>query len=354
MKKIKVKYCPYNDTDHTTPQTFSNFIHNILSKYYAVEISEHPDYIFFHETSTDYLNYDCIRINYTGENISANFNLTDYALGFDYLSFGDRYYRLPIYLVAAFYQKEELELGKNIDLMVPPPFSKEDLAKKTDFCSFVYSNYRADNNRKNFFDKLNSYKKVNSGGGYLNNIGYKTENKLGFESKHKFSIAFENSSRAGYTTEKIVCSLMAKTIPIYWGNPEIDKEFNNKRFINCHDYDSFDKVIERIKEIDNNDELYLRIINEPVFAKDFSPKKILSGFENFLKNIFDQPVEKSSRRTINQIRAFELESNERLIYKYNKIKSSIIKFFAFIYKPLKKIEAIEKLKFKIRKGTNQQ
>ena len=317
-----------------------------------MEISEKPDYIFFHETSYDYLNYRGIRINYTGENISANFNLSDYAIGFDYLNFNDRYYRLPIYLVATFYREKELALAKNIDLAKNKLFTKDDLAQKTDFCSFVYSNYLSDHHRETFFNQISQYKRVNSGGKYLNNTGETVDNKLEFESKHKFSIAFENSSRSGYTTEKIVCALMANTIPIYWGNPEIGKEFNTKRFINCHDYGSFDEILEKVKELDQNDGLYLQMINETVFANNYNPKKVMEDFENFLKNIFDQNLEKAYRRTINPIRAIELERNEKIVCKYNKKRALIRKMMTNIYKPFKKIKYLEKAKQNLLKIRN--
>ncbi len=57
--------------------------------------------------------------------------------------------------------------------------------------------------RNNFFLKISKYKKVDSGGLALNNIGYIVKNKLEFIKDYKFTIAFENSSYSGYTTEKI-------------------------------------------------------------------------------------------------------------------------------------------------------
>ncbi|MGB8815778.1 MAG: glycosyltransferase family 10 [Minisyncoccia bacterium] len=344
MKKIKVKYCKYDKFDENTPLTYNYFIHNILKKYYDVEVSDNPDYVFYHESTYDYLKYNCIRIFYTAENVSPNFNLCDYAISNDYINFEDRHYRLASYLVATFYQKKELELAKDIDITKPKIFTKEDLAKKTDFCSFVYSNYLADERRKILFDKIYAYKKVDAGGKYLNNIGGPTDNKLGFEMKHKFSMAIENSSRNGYTTDRIVCSFMANTIPIYWGNPEIGREFNTKRFINCHDYKTFDEAVERVKEIDNNDELYLKIINEPLFAEDYSFEKATNGLEKFLRNIFDQPIENASRRTINMARSVKMEKNEKIIERYTKKQAKIKKLLAKLYQPFKKIKSLENFK----------
>ncbi len=346
MKKIKVKYCKYGPLDENNPLSYNYFIHNILKKYYNVEISDNPDYIFYHESTFEYLKYDSIRIFYTAENISPNFNFCDYAISYDYMNFEDRHYRLSSYLVATFYNPKDLKLAKNIDITKPKIFTKNDLTKKTDFCSFVYSNYLADERRQILFDKLSAYKKVNSGGKYINNVGGPVENKLEFELKHKFSMAIENSCRNGYTTDRIVCSFMAGTIPIYWGNPAIGREFNTKRFINCHDYESFDQVVKRIKEIDNNDELYIKIMNEPLFADGYSFKIATDGLEKFLRNIFDQPLEKAQRRTINAARAAIFEENERIIAIYSNIQAKFKSILAKFYQPMKKLGFLENFKQK--------
>ncbi len=346
MKTIRVKYCNYGVTDHTTPTTWNYFLHNILKKYYDVKVvTDNPDYLFYHEATYEYLQYDCIRIFYTAENITSNFNLCDYAIGNDYLDFGDRYLRLSSYLNTPVYGEKDLALAKDIDITKPTLFTKDDLAKKTEFCSFVYSNYNADERRERLLDTINTYKKVTSGGRYRNNIGGPTDSKLGLELKHKFSMAIENSCRDGYTTDRIACAFMARTIPIYWGNPLIGREFNTKRFINCHDYNSFDEVLERIKEIDHNDELFIQIMNEPLFAPGYSFDIALVSLEKFLCTIFDQPLDKAPRRTINQARAKEMEDNELVLFRRVKRQAFLRKVLAKLYQPFKKIKFFEDLKY---------
>ena len=58
------------------------------------------------------------------------------------------------------------------------------------------------NERGEVFDLLKAYKTVSSGGKWRNNVGEPVADKLGFQSKHKFAIAFENNSHPGYLTEK--------------------------------------------------------------------------------------------------------------------------------------------------------
>lgn len=91
---------------------------------------------------------------------------------------------------------------------------------------------------------MNSYKKVDSLGAFLNNTGFhdgvgcsfeeKVRNSIFLKARYKFTIAFENEISRGYTTEKVFMALEAHSIPIYWGNPEIGEIVNEKAIINCH------------------------------------------------------------------------------------------------------------------------
>jgi len=77
--------------------------------------------------------------------------------------------------------------------------------------------------------------------------------KIEFLKRYKFNIAFENASLPGYTTEKIVEPMAARCLPIYWGNPLIEREFNPKSFLNYFDFRDDDALIEKIIEFDESD-----------------------------------------------------------------------------------------------------
>jgi hypothetical protein len=152
--------------------------------------------------------------------------------------------------------------------------------------------------RNEFFAKLSEYKKVDSGGGYLNNIGFIVDDKMNFIKDYKFIIAFENSAQPGYTTEKVLQGKQADIVPIYWGNPIIDKEMNTRGFINFGEYDCFDKLIKRVIEVDNNDELYLQYLKEPIFYNRqpneyFDEERLVTFFEKVVTSLDKPPVSKS-------------------------------------------------------------
>lgn len=231
----------------------NNIFWNLLAKKYNLIISDEPDILFYSYFGNRHMDYKCLKIFFQGENVRPNFKECDYAFGFDFLPNNKRNYRLPLYLL--YDNPLKLTQKKNVELI-----AKE----KTKFCAFIVSNKYA-KERIDFFKKLSQYKKVDSGGRYLNNLGRTVEDKIQFIKDYKFTIAFENSSYPGYTTEKIFEPMLVNSIPIYWGNPLVYKDFNPKSFINCHDFKNMDEVIEKIIEVDNNPELYKQILNEPYF-----------------------------------------------------------------------------------------
>ena len=55
--------------------------------------------------------------------------------------------------------------------------------------------------------------------------------KRAYLRKFKFTIAFENSRRAGYATEKLYDAFAADTVPIYWGDPALGTIVNKDALV---------------------------------------------------------------------------------------------------------------------------
>jgi hypothetical protein len=146
---------------------------------------------------------------------------------------------------------------------------KQILESKKKFCCMVVSNGNA-KDRIDFFYELSKYKQVDSGGKYLNNIGGAITNKMDFIKDYKFVLAFENSSYPGYTTEKIIQPFIVNSIPIYWGNPKIDLDFNPKAFLNATKLKT-SQLINQIIQLDSNDELAIEMLAESTFNNNEIP-----------------------------------------------------------------------------------
>ena len=178
------------------------------------------------------------------------------------------------------------------------------LASRLRFCNFIYSH--ACEPRDTFFHMLSQYRHVDSSGKHLNNTNTRhTRNasnwydlSIDMKRGYKFSIAMENQSYKGYTTEKIISSLQAHTVPIYWGDPAVTDYINPKAFINCGDYSSLDEVVERVKEIDSNDDLWLDMVTQPWQTDEQYARTLqhVAEYENFTHNIFSQDIHSARRR----------------------------------------------------------
>lgn len=305
--KIKFKYF-YRDF------SADSFIkeHFPLDEYEYEVVEENPDVVFFsvfykpkqpvkkfmHQIELAYkkrfedagrflmptVDDDALKVFITYENSRPDMTKCDYALAFDYPEDvqNDHYCRMPLFSARSTEEVEQLFNQKGL----------REGEEKTKFCNFIYSN---DNSpvRKKFFQKLSEYKHIDSPGKSMNNmerLGPSFADKLAFQTDCKFSIAFENTSFPGYTTEKIVDAMVANTIPIYWGNPKIERDFNTKSFISYYDtekevrksFPSFlfsipglnllanwvveeltlDRLVEKVIEVDTNDALYEEILSE--------------------------------------------------------------------------------------------
>lgn len=280
---------------------YDNFITRVLRSRFEVQIIEAFDteedrravqYLFYSLWSKRCLDFDCIRIFYTGENIFPDFNLCDYAIGFEKAKIGDRYIRYP--LAYAIYRKDYQKMMRKNESV------SADRERDKLFCAMVVSNGRlACDYRTDFFMELSKYRQVDSGGRYLNNINKPegVEDKLAFLSKYKFSFAFENDAHPGYCTEKIVQSFAAGTVPVYWGDPDVEQYFNPEAFINCNRYDTMDEVIEKIREIDTDPQLYLRMRMQPAIIDTQETMETYDKkFEDWLISMIDREYERAFRR----------------------------------------------------------
>lgn len=276
MKNLKIKFVDFWSGFNIN----SNFIVDTLSIKYKVIQTDNPDYLFFSCFGTSHLSYNCVKILFLGENLTPDFNICDYALGFDYLDFSDRYMRLPLYVTYDSFKK--LKETKYID---------EERLLNRKFCSIVVSNHKAaDPTRERFFRLLSEYKNVDSGGKSWNNVGGPVKDKYKFISEYKFNIAFENSSVLGYTTEKIMEPMTVNSIPIYWGNPLIDKDFNSNSFLNAHNYKSLEALVNHVVELDSCDEQYLNMLKKPwIIDEQYLNWKTF--LLNFLSNIIEKPLQ---------------------------------------------------------------
>lgn len=148
--------------------------------------------------------------------------------------------------------------------------------------------------RTSILQKLVSMNLCDSGGKVLNNIGYCVENKLKFCSEYPINLAFENTSKKSYITEKIYEAYISGSIPLYWGASDILDEFNPNSFI-LFDTSNTEKanntILKAISMLTNQEELNKIRSVDPI--TNFRSDKYITGGNKTLKNFLQKIIEES-------------------------------------------------------------
>jgi hypothetical protein len=153
-------------------------------------------------------------------------------------------------------------------------------------------------------------------------------NKHKFMRECKFSICAESVCYPGFTSEKLCHAFDAYTIPVYYGDPDVLKDFNEMAFIDCYRYDSIDDAIEKVVEIDQNEDLFVKMLIEKRYNVENYEKAMFEKLEAFLYNIFDQEKEAAYRRP----RFYRSMLHESYLKDYNEFESSVL------YRTFKKLK----------------
>jgi len=294
MKTVKIKFV--GKPEGTTPEE-STICYWLRKNGYEVRITEDADYIIcdvFGKTPYEYCQYPQVRIFECGENVTPDFNLVDYSISRYPVRFGDRNFYLPGCAMSGAYWQKLARKDRNY----PVDFLQE----KVYFANLISGHDSEYNMRSIFFEKLNAYKRVESPGTFLNNmpdgmtVNWLDDSKTNFQRRSKFTICFESTVHEGFITEKITDAFFADTIPVYFGSSNITEFFNKDAFINVSDYESLDAVVEKIKELDQDDEKYLQMLRQPVLADPDLPRRMDEELEAYILHIFEQPLEKAYRR----------------------------------------------------------
>ncbi len=313
--RVRLKFVGFWDDFDTQDNVFTR----LLAQRYDVEISDDPDYIVYSYVGgrrKEFHRYDCVRIFFTGENLPPDWNQCDWAFTFEYTRH-PRHFRLPLWGIYA----------DPFSLVKPPDYDPDAvLARKQKFCAFVVSNPLCPT-RNAFFRKLSKYKAVDSGGKTLNTLGYRVADKRAFLADYKFTIAFENELHPGYTTEKVMEPMLVDTIPIYWGDPLVGRDFDTRSFLSAHDSPSLDDLIDRVIEVDRNPELHRSLLARPWYRDNRVPRCVdpAAILDQFTR-IFETPIEPVARRRsvarlfgLHRLPAEAASIRRRIVRKYRKL-----------------------------------
>ena len=212
------------------------------------------------------------KIHYTGENtepiIRDDIRLN---IGYKHLDMNDgRYLRLPLWMLEINWFRADPERIGNpkpipIEMACTAGAGAAAATVREKFCAFVVTNPRQPM-RNVAFQWLSNYKPVDSAGRLFNNVGDTIFAGLGggggelakveFYKKYRFVIAYENQSSPGYTTEKLLHAKAAGCVPIYWGDPKVERDFDTAGFIDARGVTTAGELIRLVKQVEDDPALW--------------------------------------------------------------------------------------------------
>lgn len=106
--------------------------------------------------------------------------------------------------------------------------------------------------------------------------------KLDTLSRYKFTLCFENAIFPGYLTEKIFDALLAGSVPVYLGDPEISKSVPDTAFIDVRNFKSGVELRDRLTSMTKEEHDRYRTAGEAFLAS--------AAFERFEHDTFIEKV----------------------------------------------------------------
>jgi len=115
--------------------------------------------------------------------------------------------------------------------------------------------------RREYATELMKYLDIHSYGKFLNNRSIEGDQwrptKLEIISDYKFTLAFENAITPDYVSEKFFDPLVAGSVPVYLGAPNVgDFAPGDSCFINTADFTSVEALADYLLGLDEDDEAY--------------------------------------------------------------------------------------------------
>ncbi|NNM67403.1 MAG: hypothetical protein HKM06_05285 [Spirochaetales bacterium] len=287
MSKLRVAFSDFwKDFD---PR--KNFFAEALSTQFDWEISDQPDLLICSVFGRDWTAYSCPRVLFTGENIQSDPTLFDASFTFE--PFSKTNYYLPLY---RFY-------GAYAAAFKPRLLTREVWEQKKTIAT-VFSNTKQRLRNQVYF-RLAERFKADSGGRAFNNVGGPVPDKAEFIKNYKFSLAFENTSWPGYTTEKLVEAYSYGTVPIYWGDPNVATSFNAKAFLRLKSLRELGELETTLASTLNDFHRYKLIYEQPLFPENQEPEFLKAeAVGSFLRQVVEGGGRKGVRRRVSNFRNY--------------------------------------------------
>jgi hypothetical protein len=108
--------------------------------------------------------------------------------------------------------------------------------------------------------------------------------KIAISTQYKFQICLENDLFPGYVTEKPLEAWLSGSVPVYSGLDSMSI-LNPKAILNLSDFSNLNALVDKVRELNNDVEAYLRIVNAPLLTGNYGVVEIKNKIASRIKTI---------------------------------------------------------------------
>lgn len=276
-------WAQFNETYNMFTLALENGIKGVQIQGYSVATlgSNLPDLVIFGPFGEEWksLSSEWPKVHFTGENSRPIYDKSvKLNIGYELPEMSDdSYLRMPLWQFEIdWFGADPAKIRNPIPLPIDACTQTHRGTKdRPKFCAFVVTNPTNPVRNQAFLD-LSTYKHVDSAGRLYNNVGSSIYAGLGggggekmkyeFLKDYRFCLTYENASRPGYTTEKILHAKAAGCVPIYWGDPKVGRDFNEKGFINASGCKTAADLIQLVSSIEADPSKLEEIASVPALS----------------------------------------------------------------------------------------
>jgi hypothetical protein len=111
------------------------------------------------------------------------------------------------------------------------------------------------------------------------------EDKHELLSHYKFAIAYENTSYPGYVTEKVIDAMVAASVPVYLGAPDIALQLPAEAFIDARGFSSPEALSTRIEQMTESEATAMIAAGQAFLRSSQGQRHTYEGFGEWIVSL---------------------------------------------------------------------
>jgi len=111
------------------------------------------------------------------------------------------------------------------------------------------------------------------------------DNKHELLSRYKFTIAFENTAYPGYVTEKVIDAIVAASVPVYLGAPDIVEQLPAETFIDARAFSSPETIAEYMEQMTESETAAMIEAGQKFLLSSQAQRHTYEGFGEWIVSL---------------------------------------------------------------------